>query len=254
MASNWNFLLAAALLAACSSPGTGNSVTAATTGTQEGLPDIPAVADADSASDVQADDSLLDKPDTPGDSVPAGDVGVDALGLPDAASSVDVATAVDGQDTGYEKPGPDAQQPEADVIIVPPAPPVLEGCKDVRQKHDNKVFWDNCWEPPHHYCSDGSDAAVIWIGCKPGTLVCCQFPSSCIPCGWLHCSPTSGMSSEQQQKCVETAKLWETVADFPEECKPYMPNYNPICWDGVDPSWGDKAAHWMLDNAAWLNW
>ncbi len=127
------------------------------------------------------------------------------------------------------------------------------GCKDLRKKGDNKVMWDDCWDPPLHYCAPSGNAAMTWLGCKPDAVLCCVFPSECIPCGWIHCGPSAPLSLAQKQQCAAVGKASETAPSPPDECLPYMPsNTATFCWDGFDPAWSQKENH-KDDNASWLN-
>lgn len=228
--------------------------------------DVTASAD-DVSLDAVGEDGSPGAPDVaPSGDLPPADEGVVAE-FQDAASDVDAVPGSDTQapvdtdiceepcqlaDTGASKDlvaNPDSSE----VVLGAEVTSGVEGCKDIRKRQDYKVMWDDCWDPPFHYCSPGGPAAMTWLGCKPGTLTCCQFPSSCIPCGWTHCSPQAKLTADQLQQCTVMSKKWETLTVTPDECLPYMPNDDPICWDGIDPVWNDKEQH-KHDIDSWLTW
>lgn len=44
----------------------------------------------------------------------------------------------------------------------------------------------SCWAPPASWCADGGGARET-PACSPDGSTCCNFGSTCIPCGWIDC-------------------------------------------------------------------
>lgn len=60
-------------------------------------------------------------------------------------------------------------------------------CKDQRKLGDGKQL-DECWNPPFNYCASGAGQAVT-RACPPSETFCCEFHTTCVPCGWVKCLP-----------------------------------------------------------------
>jgi|GEM_PF-3359431 len=60
-------------------------------------------------------------------------------------------------------------------------------CADERRFGDYKEYDDYCWNPPEKYCAQGAGMAIT-PACNPEGTLCCEFGSTCIPCGWSTCN------------------------------------------------------------------
>ena len=121
-----------------------------------------------------------------------------------------------------------------------------DACKDWRKRGDNKVPQDRCWEPPRHYCSSPWDESSMYLVCRPPDFaVCCLYPSSCRPCGWVSCVlvPPGVQPPVGKPICPPD---WENTFGKanPPECGPYMPDKKAtFCWDGFPAEWNGIALH-----------
>lgn len=59
-------------------------------------------------------------------------------------------------------------------------------CLEQRAFNDRLQPNDLCWDPPQNYCASGG-STILTKGCAPDFGICCQFATSCIPCGWVTC-------------------------------------------------------------------
>ncbi len=109
---------------------------------------------------------------------------------------------------------PDSLQ---DITVAETAPM----CKDVRHLGDGKAKDKACWAPPQDYCAV-PPPQIVTVACNPDTKQCCEFVSTCIPCGWTDCNKDPG------------AKICSTQVDTPDACAASQPNGGlQICWDGL---------------------
>ncbi|GMV43961.1 MAG: hypothetical protein AMXMBFR64_56770 [Myxococcales bacterium] len=95
------------------------------------------------------------------------------------------------------------------------------GCKNLAKMGDYKVFGDECWDPPEHYCSQGCGGAGTKY-CLPDFSVCCESFCTCIQCGWLDCG--SGFGDERPPGCVSTP-----ITNDDPACN--LPNFDEFCRD-----------------------
>lgn len=98
-------------------------------------------------------------------------------------------------------------------------------CRDVRKLGDHKQPTDACWDPPLHYCSGGIEP-LYTVGCASDSSFCCQFSSSCIPCGFIECACSGGT-------CIPAG--CDAIPMITDAVKCHKPDSTlAICWDGVD--------------------
>lgn len=147
--------------------------------------------------------------------------------------------------SGAEVAAVDAESPD-----VGPYEVATPGCKDLRHAYDNKIPWDYCWDPPHHYCSWSGDAETFTLACAPGFSHCCAFPTTCRPCGWTECAftvpghpPPSWDPPGCPTQTDEYNKVASGEAPQPAACAALQPTHDGICWDDVPAEWNLEAAH-----------
>jgi hypothetical protein len=73
-------------------------------------------------------------------------------------------------------------------------------CKDPRQFGDGKNGDDKCWSPPDHYCAQGADNALT-TACDADGQICCDYPTTCIPCGFVNCDGC--LEGNAAERCPE---------------------------------------------------
>lgn len=71
--------------------------------------------------------------------------------------------------------------PPKDELWTPPCP------TKVKRFSDGGQIDDYCWDPPKKWCAGGGGAAET-PACSPDGSVCCNFATTCIPCGWQECA------------------------------------------------------------------
>jgi len=147
-------------------------------------------------------------------------------GSEEAALSTESGAAAEATDAG--ETGVDWHKtPWVDVM----GPDVFGGCKDLHHFGDAKGYPnDRCWDPPHHYCANGTGSEIVHNACTADFSVCCGFGTDCIPCGWVDCGTCEG------PECVHTIP----GCDHPIETQPNplcaQPDIlTPICWDDLPP-------------------
>lgn len=108
-----------------------------------------------------------------------------------------------------------------------------KACSEWRQLGDMLDVDDTCWAPPGNYCSAGAGGAVT-RACLPGTATCCDFGTTCVPCGWTTCEgvgcPTTGSCDAVPEECRDTESAWSDVCEQPE----YLATMDPVCIDAVE--------------------
>ena len=179
------------LLAGCQWEGRGDDVDA-TSGPVAAIPDVETLADGtghhiDSSSIdiVQRLESDLEDTE-PGD---ASIVSEDAQ-VPSSSSG--------GLDTSVEW---DAS--ESDESTWPP-------CSNPKFVDDGKKGGNNgCWKVPEKWCSAGANGAET-AACKEDSSLCCDFPSTCVPCDWVSCFECQGTQT-CPQACAHRSSPWDGV-------------------------------------------
>lgn len=137
----------------------------------------------------------------------------------------EVHDASNVEETSSDMPGAGEVRPEN---------PDAAGCKNVRYPNDWRVPEDFCWDPPAHYCSMGA-SEVVTKACAPDMSVCCMYPNSCIPCGWVTCSYCADESAGVEVACEEGME--RSTGDEVPECEdapvsvPDAPMCPVIDWD-----------------------
>ncbi|MBI5609179.1 MAG: hypothetical protein HY902_09910 [Deltaproteobacteria bacterium] len=250
-----------------------NEVAAAATTDASAIPDATTIPDSQGPADEPGDgavlaDAISDGPDVPADNggAAAADASVtDAQAAPDSPEVADTGpgawdVAMDmgtdmatdaGADTQPDAwfpvkgdVGTDSSLTTADTADSTGGPETTGPCKDIRKRGDVKILQDQCWDPPAHYCS-GPEFQGYVFGCKADFSVCCAFPTSCWPCGWVLCPyvpPGGNLPDGAPSGCPTDWTGWMTLS-MPG-CAPHMPSKDQeFCWDGVPDEWKTPAFH-----------
>lgn len=238
-----------------------NEVAAAATPDTSAPSDASTIADGQVAAEEVGDGAVLIDATTAGPDLPEGDGtgegdAVAAGDSPLEASAGDIAVADSDSDASDAGTQPDAWFPvkadvggdtssgTADAADANADAKTTGPCKDIRKRGDMKILQDWCWDPPAHYCS-GPEAQAFFFGCKPDFSVCCAFPTSCSPCGWVLCPyvpPGGSLPANAPVGCPTDWTGWKTLSML--GCAPYMPpDDQEFCWDGVPDEWKTPAFH-----------
>ncbi len=212
--------------------GDGPLLTDATTGG----PDVPEVDGAGEAGNLDTPDSLPEA--NAGDAAAADSVSDASVPGTDMDAEADAWFPVKGDAAG------DTSSAGSDATDANAGPETSGPCKDIRKRGDVKILQDRCWDPPAHYCS-GPEFQSFVFGCKPDFSVCCAFPTSCWPCGWVLCPyvpPGGSLPGDAPAGCPTDWTGWMTLS-MPG-CAPYIPpKGQEFCWDGVPDEWKTPAFH-----------
>ena len=72
------------------------------------------------------------------------------------------------------------------VIVLSLAPQACDSADESAQRPSEIEEAGACWQPPDRTC--GVAGGMVTRACRADRSLCCEFSSTCVPCGWSKCN------------------------------------------------------------------